>query len=552
MPEFEIRGPDGKTYEIIAPDKASAVAAFNRKIGKPVDLPKGERFKQGLTDIAQGVMQLGAHAGPSVTPPPPPGMDAWPSDVSPAIQPGLDQQADQAIADQQRGYQERREAAGGSGVDWMRLGGNVTATLPMALAGPNPATLGGAMGAGTLTGAGASMLSPVTDPNANFIAEKGKQAAIGATVGAVMGPAANLTSRVVAPNVNKAANYLIGKGVIPTPGQMLGPTAAKLEDRLTSLPLFGNAIAAAQKRGLDQYNKAVLDDVVAPLGIKAPSKIGYDGIDAVHEVIGKSYDELLPNLVFKVDDQLMADLGNLSSMAAEMPKEQAARFNDIVVKKFIGRLSETDMMDGNAFKGVESELSRIAKELRSDASFDNRELGAAVREVLVAVRKNLERSNPMFAGRLGKINQAFSNLVRAENAASRLGTEDGVFTPSQFMAAVRTSDSSIRKSKFARGEAAMQDVARAGKTVLSQKYPDSGTVGRSIPAALLMGGLATKDIVTTGGALTAGALAYTPGVQRFIVDLMNRHGPKSEIVRNVLQRLTAPSAAGGALAVEKP
>lgn len=545
MAEFVITAPDGKKYKVTGATKEGALSALKKRLGGG-DLPKGQRFKQGLVDIGQGVMQLGAHAGPSITPPPPPGMDAWPADINPAIPQGLAPGADQAIAQQQAGYAQDRAAAGGEGMDWMRLGGNITAMLPMSLATPAPTTLGGALTGGAIGGAASSALAPVAMPGANFWLEKAKQAGTGLATGAAAGGLVNMASKFVAPKVSEAVTALQKRGVTPTPGQILGQGAAKMEDRLTGIPILGNAVASSQKRALDQFNAAVLDDVLSPIGAKAPGKIGYEGVDAVHGIIGKAYDDLLPQLTFKADDALVGELDNIAKMAAEMPEEQARRFNEIVTKKVISRLSQTDMMDGKTFKGVESELSRIAKGLLRDSSFDNRELGAAVNEVLTSLRSNLERANPQHQGMLGKLNESFSKLVKLENAAARIGTDDGIFTPAQFMAAVRASDSSIRKNKFARGEAAMQGLAREGKQVLGAKYPDSGTVGRSIPAAAALGGAGWADLGMTAGALGAGSLAYTPLAQRILAWAMTQRPQAAEPIAELIRRSTVPAATAGA------
>jgi hypothetical protein len=394
-------------------------------------------------------------------------------------------------------------------------------------------------------GLASSVMSPVADTSQGYWKEKAKQGLAGMAGGAAGGLVGRAVTGTIAPKVAPEVTSMMEKGGKPTIGQMLG--LGSMEDRLTGIPILGNAVAASQKRGLDSFQKVVYDDVLAPIGEKGPKDlVGYDAIDAVHKTVSSKYDELLPNLVFKVDDQLVDDLDNLSSMASEMPKEQAQRFQDIVLKKFIGRLSQTDMMDGKTFKGVESELLHQARGLLRDPSFDNRELGAAIMEALVSVRETLERTNPMFAGRLKPINQSFAKLVTLENATSRLGTDDGVFTPAQLMAAVRATDPSIRKTRFARGEAAMQDLAREGKKVFGAKYPDSGTVGRSIPAMLATAGAASLgDLGATAAGLAGASIPYTrPGqwlLSGMITGAPRIRGP----IGDILNRALLPAGAAG-------
>jgi hypothetical protein len=490
-------------------------------------------------------MQLGAHVAPYLTPAPPPGMTEFPADADPTLPQDLQKPMDQAVQENQAAYQNARAQAGGRGFDFGRLLGNATATLPLALATPVPETLPAAMGAGAIGGAAMAALEPVANPDKSFAAQKLLQIGAGGAVGAPAGLVGGLMSRAVAPTVSDSAKLLLDKGVSLTPGQRVGPMMAKMEDRLTGIPVVGNAIAGAQERGLDSFQRAVQDDVLAPINVKSPNAVGYDGADAVHKIISNKYDELLPKLTFRADDQLLNDLGNLSLMASEMPEEQAKRFQDIVTKKVFSRLSKTDMMDGQTWKGVESELTGIKSGLLKDSSFDQRELGAAINEVLASLRDSLERNNPKYAGELSKLNDSYSRLATLENATARIGTDDGRFTPSQFLAAVRNSDRSIRKNKFARGEAQMQDLARAGKKVLGAKYPDSGTVGRSIPAAMLLSGAGIASLGKTAAGLGLASLPYTRPGQMFMSALMAPR-PAMQPVASLINRALLPAGAVGA------
>jgi hypothetical protein len=545
--------PEGTKRDVIdrvMKDYAQKNPIVRAKAGPQVDtstdLPLGERYEQGLQDQALGFMQFGSRVAPSMTPPPPPGMTEFPADVNPAVPEGLAPGMDAAVAKDLGDYTQRRELAGGKGMDIPRLLGNVSAVAPTAvLGGPSSPGWLSALLMGSAGGLASSVASPVEDTSQGYWKEKGKQALYGTAGGAAGGLVGKVATATLAPKIAPEVTSMMAKGGKPTVGQMLG--LGGVEDRLTGIPILGNAVAGSQKRGLDSFQKVVYDDVLSPIGEKGPKDlVGYDGIDAVHKTVSDKYEELLPNLVFKADDQLTDELAELSSMAAEMPKEQAERFQDIVMKKFIGRLSKTDMMDGQTFKGVESELSRIAKELRADPSFDNRELGSAIREALVSVRESLERNNPMFAGRLQKINESFSKLVTLENAASRLGTDDGVFTPAQLMSAVRATDKSSRKNKFARGEAAMQDLAREGKKTFGAKYPDSGTVGRSIPAALATVGAGWADLGATAGGLTAASIPYTRLGQWIATKGMTAGSGVRGPLADILNRALMPAGAAGA------
>jgi hypothetical protein len=80
-----------------------------------------------------------------------------------------------------------------------------------------------------------------------------------------------------------------------------------------------------------------------------------------------------------------------------------------------------------------------------------------------------------------------------------------VFTPGDFMAAVRQGDPRIRHRGFARGEALEQDWGSAGQQVMGNRYPDSGSPGRLLQA--------TPQGLLTGLATLPAAIPYTrPGM----------------------------------------
>lgn len=124
----------------------------------------------------------------------------------------------------------------------------------------------------------------------------------------------------------------------------------------------------------------------------------------------------------------------------------------------------------------------------------------------------LSRNNPaQLAKELANADAAYAKYVRLRNAGVAAANNEGVFTPSQLMGAVKKADNSVGKGAMATGDALMQDIATAGQNVLPNKIPDSGTAGRLGLGILAGGGLGyLNPVALAGGALAAGA--YTrPG-----------------------------------------
>lgn len=435
------------------------------------------------------------------------------------IKPASAVQVDQGIADDERVYQAARAATGSDGLDLSRLGGNIIGTAPLAVSPGAGASLAARTATGALSGAGFGMTQPVTE--GNYADEKLKQAGLGAVMGGLAAPVTAGIARLVSPkaSVNPQVQKLLNEGVTPTPGQLVGGTAQRLEDKAVSLPILGDAIVSARNRGTEQFNRAALNRALAPIG-KDLNSIGRGGIKEVGETISQAYDDLLPKLTFRADNTFAADLSRIQQMATELPEAQVNQLQRIMRDKVLGKLTPQGVADGINYKQIESELGRMATNYLSATDADQRTLGTAISEIQKSLRETLTRSNPSMAKELGKVNEAYSIFTRIQRAAGGVGAEGGVFTPAQLQSAVRAADSSMRKGRFAKGEAVLQDLAEAGKTVMGGKVPNSGTADRMFAGA---GALASGAISPAiPGSLIGASIPYLPGVSKAVAAAIAR------------------------------
>jgi len=494
---------------------------------------------RGVQETALGAQQLLGHGAQAV---------------------GLDQIGNWLVNDANQGlargageiapYQAAHPIAAGAG----ELGGSIAATAPLGALAPVARTLPGMAAVGAGLGGASAALSPV-DPNSqNFAQDKLKQIGIGAATGGVLSPLAGLAGRIISPNVSPDVQTLLDKGVTPTPGQILGGGFARTEDKLTSVPVLGDMIKNAQQRGLAQFNQAAYNEALAPIGQKFTGSVGQEGIEQVGKQIGAVYDNVLPQMQLKVDPQFQADVMQLGQMANGLPDAQQGTFMKILKTQIFDKLGPQANMDGQTLKGVQSELAKTASGYLGDASYDNRQLGAAVSALRDAVDSNLARVNPSnLTDQLANANQAWANFVRLRSAAASTGAANngGTFTAAQLQAAVRANDKSVGKGAFASGNALMQDLSGAGQRVLGSKYPDSGTVGRGLMSLLaptgIAAGFATQPVATaaTLGGIGLGSLPYTSLGQRAAAALLTSRPQFAQPVGNAvsgLGRLIVPGS----------
>lgn len=343
------------------------------------------------------------------------------------------------------------------------------------------AALGGATGA-------AGGLSESKSPD---LAGTAYDAGIGALKGAAIGAAVPLVigggARMLNPQTDANVQKLMDLGVKPTPGQVVGGMVGRAEEGLQSVPVVGDFIRNGRAGAIHQLNRGVIDsEVLAPIGEKLVphTPLGRDAIKEAAIKVGDAYDRLVPQLTGKLDPQFTADLTSLRSLAQNMHPDRATQFENILQDQVLRKISPNGTMTGQSFKEAEGELGKLASSYRNSSSGDERALGSALQETQATLRNWLQRSNPQKATELAAVNTAYGNLLRVQGASGRIGAEEGVFSPAQLLASVRSLDNSLRKGAFARGDAKMQDIADAAKTVLGNHVPDSGTPYRYLLGAL--------------------------------------------------------------------
>ena len=350
------------------------------------------------------------------------------------------------------------------------------------------------------------------------------------------------------------AETLNKAGVKMTPGQMAGGTLQRIEDALTSVPLLGDAIKSAQRRGFESFGVAAANGALKPIGEKIPSGVkGNEAVGYAQDKLGSAYNSLRDRMKGSLDGPTQApgvtalpspnptptlrmELDNIKTMGANLPKDQSRQLNDIIQSEIIDRFPKSpgSVASGETIKNIESQLGNLSKTMGRSENYDVRKLGLAVKEAQASVRRMVERENPQHAAELEKINEGWAIFKRVQGAASSVASKDGVFTPAQLHAAVKNQDISKDKAKFARGDALMQDFSGAGKNVLSQTVPDSGTATRALVEGGLLGagslGAYMYEHPVLGalgaGATLAGTLPYTPWGQTAIQSVMANKRPQ--------------------------
>jgi len=353
--------------------------------------------------------------------------------------------------------------------------------------------------------------------------------------------------RVLSPNSSPAGD-LYNQGLKNlTPGQALGGFAKGVEDALTSIPYVGDMILNARVRGIEDFNSIVVKDVLEPLGKLIPKnipKFGREAVQYVQKTLDDQYDALLPKLNIVNDNIFGLQLSKIPTKYNGMSRVDAQTLNSIIKNRIPPKLY-TEGLTGKQYKFLETNLRELAT---SKAQSKQMELANAVNEIADEIDALLIRSNPKYANELIPIKKSYAKLTELEKAAGSTGAERGLFTPAQYLAAIKSSDKSVRKRQFAGGTRANQKLAEDAKEVLPSKLPDSGTAKRATAASLL-GLLGSAPAASMGliNPVTAAAIfgtagAYSrPGQRAINAGLFGRGTPLRQARDNVEKYLDLPA-----------
>ena len=528
-----IEFPDGMSDEQIA----QAISSTTPQAKAP-----SSGFLMGLKDPITGAAQLLPRALAGITSL----GGTTPNPVSQFFSEEAKRVDEMARAEEQA-YQAQRQAQGDSGFDVSRLGGNIlnpASLLPAARVAQlararGVSTVGQAAAGGAVGGA----MQPAVGEG-TFGEQKAEQVAVGAVTGPIGEKVVAGAGRVLNPLVSKAEKTMRDLGITPTTGQTLGGQFKTIEEFAQNLPLIGSSIENARQRVLFDFNKGVINKALQKVDDKLPADVvGRDAIAYASDEVSKKYDDVLSKMSFDLDfattSNILGALSKAKSLDSNQRTQITETLNDIVFGKFAGQ-----KIDGQTYKGIESDLRKKASNYANSSTASEREIGEALTDVLGAIKKELYFQNPKQTSKLRRIDSAYGDLSVINVAAANSGADNGVFTPKQFNTAVRQQDQTRRKTSFAKGRAKGQEVSDAAVQVLGDTA--RSTLEGRIAASTVGGlGLLSQPQV----AIPAVGLippAYSPTGQAAI-DMLLRQRP--ELFRQMGGMLSQQSAPLGGVAV---
>jgi hypothetical protein len=300
-----------------------------------------------------------------------------------------------------------------------------------------------------------------------------------------------------------------------SPGQLTGNNNLELIDSTLDqmLPTAGSARNRAEGQ-LRKFTQAALKKA----GIESDT-FTPEVREAAEAQFNKQYSDLIEKTDVKIDEDLLQQVVNVYDRNVnKLPTNTRP-----IVQSYIDDiLNAGQSLTGKSYQIARSQMSKQSNSMMNSDPFT----AGVLKDLRNALDKAAERSLPAAEqGAWRELNRKYANFKVLTKAISRTSENslEGIVSPAALNSVIETAN----KTKSTRGYNELYELARAGRGVLSDNVPNSGTAQRLLAQQLLTAGasggavgtgtyMATQDPNLALGAALAGTLAAPKASQVFL------------------------------------
>jgi hypothetical protein len=402
----------------------------------------------------------------------------------------------------------------------------------------NPATYGSAAAVGATQGA----LQP-TLPDENKAFNIGAGALLGtAGLGIV-----NALGRVAQP-IQSQLNE-IGTNAVKTlreagvPLDLAQSTGSKLLERVKAA-LSDNPITAGAQQEASGLQKQAFNQAIAKTMGESATNITPDIIQQAKTRLGNIYDDIASRNQIHYDDVLQKHLNDIRSEAEQVLNPTQFSTIEKQISNIVNKAeSQGGGLHGEQYQAIKKVLDKLSKGSDTDVAAYARELKESLLDGLTRTAKEI--GNDADVALLKKTNQQYGNMKKIEDVV--LKDPEGNVSPSLLMNSLAAKG---KRYSFYQDDPQLAKLASAGKVILPEKLPNSGTTARILAGATLPAlggigyGLYQGDLEGAAKGVAAGVVA--PKIGQAVINNPALGRYLSQGIKNVPLRslLELPREAG--------
>jgi len=415
------------------------------------------------------------------------------------------------------------------------------------------------LGGGALKGAGAleagqALINPSTYKAAATVG--GVQGALQPTLpdenkafnigaGALLGTAGqgivNALGRVAQPIQSQLGE--IGNSAVRTlreagvPLDLAQSTGSKLLERVKAA-LSDNPITAGAQQELSGVQKQAYNKAIAKTMGESATNITPDVIQRAKDRLGSIYDDIASRNQIHFDDQLQKHLNDIRSEAEQVLNPTQFSTIDKQIANITNKAElQGGGLHGEQYQAIKKVLDKLSGGSDTDIASYARELKESLLDGLTRTAKSV--GNDADVALLKKTNQQYGNMKKIEDVV--LKDPEGNVSPSLLMNSLSTKG---KRYSFYQDDPQLAKLASAGKVVLPEKLPNSGTTARILAGATLPAlggigyGLYQGDLESAGKGALAGVVAPKIGQTVINNPALGRYlsqGVQNMPIRSVLE-----------------
>lgn len=350
------------------------------------------------------------------------------------------------------------------------LAGNITGELGQAVLLP-----GGTIGKAALTGATMGAVQPTLQDES-----KAFNVISGAGVGAAGQGIVNALGRVAQPITNQIGE--IGANAVKTlrdagvPLDAAQATGSALLGRVKAA-LSDNPFTSGAQQEFSGVQKQAFNKAISKTMGEDADKITPAVIASAKENIGKVYDDVASRVNIQVDNTFKNALNQIDDNALHTLEESQYKVIKRNLDDVIAKADKNNgYIDAAQYKNLKTRLDTLSGNANSDVA----NLGRELRDVL---NKGLSDSAEFYGNKqdvalLKQANKNWGNMRKIEDIA--LKNPEGDISPSLLYNSLTTKS---KRNAFYADDPQLAKLAAAGKIVLPEKLPNSGTIARGLAQA---------------------------------------------------------------------
>ena len=215
-------------------------------------------------------------------------------------------------------------------------------------------------------------------------------------------------------------------------------------------------------------------------GVKLPREVasGGDAMMWADDVIGKEYDDVLDQIDVKFDTQFNDEFTKSFAQMEKLPKGTKDHIQMLLDDTLHLQSAQTGGMAGKAYREVNTDLRNEAKRMTLATQDAVTQRGGRILEDIQKSLKNMAlRQNPDIADRYRAVERAFAKMRVNQDAATKIGAEDQIFSPTHYLQSLRKSTD---PRLYSHGMGFEQKFAEDAKATLAKKIGNSGTTDRAV------------------------------------------------------------------------